>query len=68
MVFVLGSEQAYTKQSPCVACGKKLLGNSKSNWEGGAGARSRVRLSKKDNKKHRGMNKTVSRRAAKDKT
>lgn len=57
-------EQNFTPSKPCAFCGKQLTGGRKSHWEGGTGARNRIMLSKKDNKKHAGLEKTVSRKAA----
>lgn len=61
-----GTEQTYTGTKPCAFCNKRLTGGSgsKAHWEGGHGARNAQKLSHKDNKKHAGMNKTVSRKAA----
>jgi len=55
-------EQPFSDTKGCVNCGQFLsttaIGNT-SHWEGGAGCRDRAKMSKKDNKKYRGLNKTV---------
>jgi uncharacterized CHY-type Zn-finger protein len=52
-------EQPYS-QKPCV-CGKELVRKNGSGfWEGGKGTRSKTLMSRRDTKKYKGTNKTVS--------
>jgi uncharacterized CHY-type Zn-finger protein/ubiquitin-protein ligase len=47
----------------CAKCNAELVSikqGSSAHWEGGQGKRDLTTMSKKDNKKHRGMNKTMS--------
>jgi len=54
---------------PCLKCATVLVVTSQSNnhWQGGQGCRSLTELDKKDSKKYRGQNKTISKKAMKDK-
>ncbi|KAJ3394309.1 hypothetical protein HDU84_009064 [Entophlyctis sp. JEL0112] len=58
-------EQAYAAQPPACACGRELLRRSVGGfWEGGTGTRSRVLMSTKDTRKHKGLGKTASQKAS----
>jgi len=49
------SEQPYSKDKPCVKCGKLIASEKHSaHWEGGKGQRNRMLMSNKDNKKFKG--------------
>jgi len=54
------SEQPIAEQ--CCKCGIDVVSikQATSHWEGGQGKRDATTMSKKDNKKYRGMNKTNS--------
>ncbi|KAI9326843.1 hypothetical protein BDR26DRAFT_809240 [Obelidium mucronatum] len=55
-------EQVYSQQASCL-CGKELTrrsGGGGGYWEGGNGTRSKVLMSKKDPRKHKGVGKTTS--------
>ncbi|ORY52421.1 hypothetical protein BCR33DRAFT_655280, partial [Rhizoclosmatium globosum] len=55
-------EQVYSQQAQCL-CGKELTrksGGGGGFWEGGAGTRNKTLMSRKDPRKMKGLNKTVS--------
>ena len=51
--------------SKCCSCGKELTKNASGGfWEGGKGTRDRSKMSKRDEHKYKGVNKTVSQKSA----
>jgi len=57
-------EQAYVKNKEC-ECGHALTKKSGAFWNGGTGNRDRVKMSKNDDQKYKGLSKTVSNKARK---
>ncbi|KAG0292615.1 hypothetical protein BGZ96_003950 [Linnemannia gamsii] len=58
------SREQVVSDKPCV-CGKtpmRTAGGSGAFWEGGEGMRDRVKMSHKDSRKHKGLNKTVAKK------
>ncbi|KAJ3033072.1 hypothetical protein HDV00_006804 [Rhizophlyctis rosea] len=57
-------EQVYSAEKTCV-CGREVTrGGGRGYWEGGKGTRDRVRMSRKEERKFKGLSKTVSMKAA----
>merc|ERR1712060_455136 len=52
-------EQPFSKDK-CIHCGAAQSRSKSAFWEGGEGCRNRVRMSKGDSHKYKGLNKTVS--------
>ncbi|CAH1797260.1 unnamed protein product [Owenia fusiformis] len=56
-------EQPYAAEKPCTLCGKSMTNRSTAFWEGGKGCRDKIKMSKDENRKFAGANKTVSKKA-----
>jgi len=57
-------EQPFAKDKPCINCKSNVTKSKSSHWEGGKGCRSKVAMSRSDNKKTAGLGKTISRKKA----
>ncbi|XP_019623791.1 PREDICTED: uncharacterized protein LOC109469677 isoform X2 [Branchiostoma belcheri] len=55
-------EQPFAADKPCVLCGSNMKKGGGSHWEGGKGCRDQIKMSRNDNQKYHGINKTVSRK------
>lgn len=53
-------EQPFSVTKPCVMCASNMTKIEKSHWEGGKGCRDKVKMSKDDRQKYKGINKTVA--------
>ncbi|XP_047195701.1 uncharacterized protein si:dkey-24l11.2 [Hippoglossus stenolepis] len=61
-------EQPYGNGRPCISCGSMMTrGTRTSYWEGGLGCRNKVKMNRNDRQKYANTNKTVSRKAAREK-
>lgn len=56
-------EQPFAAERPCIGCANFMTKKPTAHWEGGRGCRDKIRMSKDDNKKFSGTNKTISRKA-----
>ncbi|XP_033121836.1 uncharacterized protein LOC117120854 isoform X2 [Anneissia japonica] len=56
-------EQVFSPDNPCISCHMSLTKGWSSHWEGGLGCRNKIKMNRGDKQKHKGKNKTVSKKA-----